>query len=260
MQLIATTTLVGSYGQARAGDPLPGLDDEAARSLVARGLARPVPAQVATPGPAAPPFAGWPDWRGRTCVVVGSGPSAAAAPLELARGRAAVLAVNESWRLAPWADALYGCDRAWWQHRAGVPDFAGLKVTADKTAAQRFGLQLVTLRVGRHELLTDHPGVLGWFGNSGGQAVNLAVQFGPPARLILVGFDLCLAADGEVHWHGRHPARLNNPRAAVLEAWAERLDRQACRLAELGVEVINASPTSALKAYPKATLQEALGA
>lgn len=141
-----------------------------------------------------------------------------------------------------------------------MPEFAGLKVTQDADAAARHGLQLVTLRKDRHEILTAQPGVLGYFGNSGTQALNLVVQLGA-ARVILVGFDMGAGpAPDAVHWHGRHAVRLNNPSAERLAEWAERLDAQAFRLAELGVEVLNASPASALKAFPKLSLQEALAA
>lgn len=115
----------------------------------------------------------------------------------------------------------------------------------------------VRLRVGANRILVDEAGELGWGGNSGFQAVNLAVQFGA-SRLILVGFDLNVV--GGLHWHGRHREGLNNPRPSHLRAWAERLDAQADRFAELGVEVLNASPTSALGAYPKVTFAEALQA
>lgn len=130
-------------------------------------------------------------------------------------------------------------------------------MTQDRQAAAEFGLQLVTVRAGRHEILADEPGVLGGFGNSGMQLLNLAVQWGA-TRLVLVGFDL--NATQGVHWHGPHAARLNNPSDARLAQWAERLDRQAHRLSALGVEVLNTSPTSALRAFRKLTLQEALGA
>lgn len=136
-----------------------------------------------------------------------------------------------------------------------MPEFEGIKVTQDRTAAERFGLELVTLRGDCHEMLVDRPGVLGWFGNSGSQAVNLAVQLGA-ARVVLVGFDMNL--DAGVHWHGLHPGRMNNPRGCAVAEWAARLDRQALALAELGVEVLNTSPTSSLKAFRKVSLQEAL--
>lgn len=166
-----------------------------------------------------------------------------------------MLAVNESWRLAPFADALYACDGCWWDLRRGAPEFGGLKITQDVRAAQLYGLRQVRLRKGCDRLLFDEAGEIGWGGNSGFHAVNLALQFGA-SRLALVGFDYGLA--GGVHWHGRHPARLNNPSAANLARWARTLDGQAPVIAGLGVEVVNCSPVSALTAFPTATLEDAL--
>lgn len=136
-----------------------------------------------------------------------------------------------------------------------MPEFGGLKITQDAPAAQKYGLHCVRLAKGRDEILTDEPGLLGWGGNSGFHALNLAVQCGA-RRVVLVGFDLTL--DYGTHWHGRHPKGLNNPNAAALRRWRRVLDDQAPRLKALGVEVINASPISALEAYPKAGLEEAL--
>jgi hypothetical protein len=110
--------------------------------------------------------------------------------------------------------------------RGGVPEFAGLKITQDPTAAINYGLRKVTLQKGRDEILVEEAGAIGWGGNSGFQALNLAVQFGA-ARIVLVGFDMTRL--NGIHWHGPHPSRLNNP-----------------------------SPVSALAAYPKVSLEEAL--
>ncbi len=133
--------------------------------------------------------------------------------------------------------------------------FAGLKITADLAAARRWGLRHVTLTTHDDRLRTDKPGVIGWGGNSGFHAMNLAVQFGVRA-LILVGYDMRL--DRGLHWHGRHPRGLNNPTEGTVARWRRVVDDAAPRLAELGVTVINASPISALGAYPKMSLEEAL--
>jgi hypothetical protein len=140
-------------------------------------------------------------------------------------------------------------------HHRGVPGFKGLKVTQDVTAAAAYNLRRIRLEKTCDQLLVEEAGVIGWGGNSGFHALNLAVQFGA-ARIVLVGFDLTLA--GGLHWHGRHPPRLNNPTGKLLMRWADILDAQAPLLAGLGVEVVNASPISALAAYPKVSLEEAL--
>jgi hypothetical protein len=62
------------------------------------------------------------------------------AGVDLAKGRAKVIAINNSWRLAPWADALYGCDYTWWHANRGVPEFAGLKISQDAGAVSHTGI------------------------------------------------------------------------------------------------------------------------
>jgi hypothetical protein len=106
-----------------------------------------------------------------------------------------------------------------------------------------------------HEMLTEEAGTIGHGGNSGFQAINLAVQFGAK-KIILVGFDMNLGQG--MHWHGKHPSKLNNPNVKNVAHWRRRLDAVAPQIAAVGVQVLNASPVSALTAYPKMTFEEAL--
>jgi hypothetical protein len=160
-------------------------------------------------------------------VIVASGPSASSVNLEAIRGRAFVVAVNESWRLCPWADALYACDPEWWEDRGpSEADFPGWRWSNGWRS--------------------------GFSHNSGEQAIRRAVSEGAK-HVILVGFDF----KGE-HWHGPHGGRLNNPTDKLLAAWAGELDDFAPVLAALGVTVIDTSPDGALTAFPKLSLDEAL--
>jgi hypothetical protein len=199
----------------------------------------------------------WPDWRGETCVIVASGPSAKDADLDRARGRARVVAVNDSWRLAPWADALYAADFAWWRHNRGCPTFGGLKLAGDARAAgEDWGVQAVTVRKADDRPWFDDLGSVGrGGGNSGFQALNLMAQVGC-SPIILVGFDMTL--DHGVHWHGKHPKALSNPTAERAKAWRRCTDAAAPAFAQRGVRVLNASAISALTAYLKIDLSEAL--
>lgn len=201
-----------------------------------------------------PPPDWWPDWRGETCVIVGSGPSAADTPLSAGPHRC--IAINNSWRLAPWADVLYATDFVWWERNGGVPDFAGLKISQDNRLADRpaWGVKLVTGRDDARILVTT-PGEISHGGNSGFAALNLAVQFGA-SRIVLVGYDM--RVDRGLHWHGKHGDGLNNPSEETTRKWRRMIDGQAPILAALGVKVINASPVSALTAFPKMDLREAL--
>lgn len=118
-----------------------------------------------------------------------------------------------------------------------------------------WGLHLVTLVRNCDRLLFNRFGEIGWGGNGGFHALNLALQFGA-RRVVLVGYDM--RVDFGVHWHGKHPKGMNNPSAVNTARWRQVLDAQALLLRRLGVSVINASPVSALEAYPKMTLEAAL--
>lgn len=194
-----------------------------------------------------PPW--FPDWFGEVAAVVAAGESAAIAGVGLLRGRCRVIAVNRSYELVPWAEALYGADGLFWDHYPAARSFAGLRVTASRDAARAHRLQLVTVS-GEHRFLVDQPGTIGHGGHSGFQAINLAVQFGA-RKLLLIGFDL----SGD-HWHAKHPTR--NPRPQTLDKWRRRLDAEADRLAELDIAVVNCSLASALTRYQKLPLPEAL--
>lgn len=186
----------------------------------------------------------WPDWRGKTCVIVASGPSAKDADLSVCRGRAKVIAINTSWQLCPWADVLYACDCKWWQANPDALAFAGLKITASENCP--LPLRKVKVVAGVNAILTEMAGVIGSGSNSGFQAINLAVQWGVK-RVVLVGFDMRL--DRGSHWHGDHGAGLRNPRAELVATWVKAIDGAAKTLAGLGVDVVNATPGSALRAF-----------
>ena len=67
-----------------------------------------------------------------------------------------------------------------------------------------------------------------------------------------------MRTDHGLHFHGRHVAGLNNPSRDSTAKWRRTLDEQAPRLAAFGADVVNCSAISALIAYPKMTLREAL--
>lgn len=164
-----------------------------------------------------------------------------------------MIAVNDSWRLAPWADLLHGCDAAWWIARQGVPDFRGIKTCLDDFAT-RAAMRIERIRCLRWtDAIQMQPGLTGWGGNSGFHALNIAAQL-RPARIVMVGYDMTLARG--LHWHGRHTGKLGNPTEGTVARWRRVTDAAAPAFAAAGIEVINASPDSALKAYPKRSLEE----
>lgn len=159
---------------------------------------------------------------------------------------------------------VYGCDAAWWAYRRGLPDFKGLRVCWAGNRLDGFqAVRRVEIAAGKKgkksyadEIVTDSIGKIGSGGNSGFQALNLAVQWGA-RRVILVGFDMTDASG--VHWYGRNNwTGANNPDQGNFRRWIEAFDRVAPKLAALGVEVINAAPNTALRCFPKRSIADAL--
>ena len=198
----------------------------------------------------------FPDWRGQPCAVVASGPSALATEIHKLRGRCRVIAVNTSYRLAPWADALYAGDARWWDWHRGAPDFTGIKITQSEDAARKYGLHLVHLldpgHPLAHSIIMDRPGLIGRGDNGGFQALNLAAQFGG-SPILLVGID-CAGA----RWHGKHPGGNVSQKPSTLAHWARLFDSQAPTFDALGISVLNCSPLSALQEYPKVSIDDAI--
>lgn len=191
----------------------------------------------------------FPDWSGETVICVAGGPSASfveiLAALRGSQGRARCIAINESYRLAPWADVLYAADYFWWLKNKGVPGFGGLKVSVSVEAADRYFPGVKYIELSR---------IVGAGRNSGAQTLILATLFGP-RRVVLVGYDMTLSHG--IHWHGAHGGGSHNPTKSSLAKWAQELDRAAPSFAAAGVEVLNASPISALTAYPRISLETA---
>lgn len=199
----------------------------------------------------------WPDWRGETVVLIGGGPSAAEVDVEAARGRARVIAINNSWQLCRWADILYACDLRWWERYLGsLREFGGLKLCSSPVALRRGWVDgHVRITQGDDRFQPGPPGTVGWAGNGGFHMLNLAVQMGA-RRVLLVGFDM--RVDHGVHWHGLHDGKLDNPKARNVERWRRCMDEAAPVIAEAGTEVINCSRISALESWPKMAIEEAL--
>lgn len=200
----------------------------------------------------------FPDWRGETIAIVASGPSAKKAGVELLRDKVRVIAVNESWQLCPWADALYACDGNWWRLHDGVKKFNGLKLSQDQVACDLYSdiRKITIVDIHCDKIMTEKPGHVGAGGNSGFQCLNLAAQFGGK-RILLVGYDM--RVDYGEHWHPRYQMPLSNPHPYDnLPRWRKAIDGAHQRLGQLGIKVVNCSMVSLLTAYPKMTLTEAL--
>lgn len=198
---------------------------------------------------------------GGTVVCVATGPSLTAEDVAYCRGKATVLVVNDAHRLAPWADVLWSSDRYWWAFYRGVPEFGGLKATIEYTPGRkpervmRLVPDMICLRhTGHAGIETSPDGVRTGGQSSGGAAVNVAVHLGAK-RIVLLGYD-CGVPGPQRHFFGDHPKGLSN--RSPYPTWRAAFDRMKGPLEQLGIDVINASRSTAISAFPCRQLEEAL--
>lgn len=170
-----------------------------------------------------------------TWCVLATGPSMSQAVADAVHGRCKVAAVSDSIRLAPWADVLVSADRAWWDLHGEQLDFAG----------PRYGVMPDFQQIKGVERFKAPSGT-----NSGLLAVLVAVSLGA-TKVLICGVDLHSPGD---HFFGRHPEGLKSTPAKRLEVFKD----QFARYRPKGVEIVNCSPGSALKAYPMGRLEDHL--
>lgn len=187
-------------------------------------------------------------WPHATVVCLGSGPSLTQADVDRVRGRARVIAVNDAFRLAPWADVLYAADAKWWRRGAGVPTFRGLKYSIlPNWTAQEFPDVRILRNTGVDGLELDPTG-LRTGRNSGYQAINLAVHLGA-SQIVLLGYDM----HGD-HFFGSHPDKSKPPFALCLPLFPTLVGP----LKAAGVSVVNCTPRSAVTCFPMTPLSSVL--
>ncbi len=193
--------------------------------------------------------------------------------IELTR-RARVIAVNDAYLVAPWADLLYFADHQWWKwHSEGLKkmwpwasfpaeevkrrfaEFPGQKMTIENTGMMISDAAVFMLHNSGPDGLSEKPNAICTGCNGGYQAVNIAVLAGAK-RILLVGYDMRFTG-GRSHSHNGHPTR--QPESAYAR-YAQSFKTMLPQLKRLGVEVVNCTPGSLIACFPRAELVDALTA
>jgi hypothetical protein len=194
-----------------------------------------------------------PRWAGETCFVAGSGASLTEEVANVCSCYRSI-AVNDAHRRLPFADVLYGCDAEWWNYYKGVPGFKGEKWSAHCSSmspklecAARHNLRLV--RATQAHGFSLRPDLIHFGSNSGFQAINMAILWGA-TKIVLVGFDM-----KGTHFFGEHPMALVN----TGTMWPFLLVYFDTAPAPPGVQILNATPGSALTKYPSVDIKEFMG-
>lgn len=194
----------------------------------------------------------WPDAE---CYIIGGGPSLLATDLSVLEGNGAkIIAVNHAFTRIR-SDVVFSGCRNWLRAHAWV--LSQLDAYVITTCPYDTGLDFV--KVARHRTrplgLSRNEKWLLWNFSSGACAVDLAVHLGAK-KIVLFGFDMRKIA-GRTNWHTEHKTSIDdkyNPYDRFLLPWPSIARDAKSR----GIEILNATPGSALRAFPVISPQEVL--
>lgn len=210
-------------------------------------------------------------FEGETVAIVAGGPSLRGFDFGKLAG-ANVIAINRALDYLPDATVLWWTDATFFRmpaqtdqdgryhppvrdailaHRAPYKATASLSYRPDELPAGIDTYELTGVFG-----LDDRPGMLRHGNNGAFAAMGLAAAQLGAARLVLFGVDMKFGPAGESHFHGGYP-RPNRERT-LHDLMLPHFGTLVEPLRERGVEVVNASPESALTLWPRCGIEDGL--
>lgn len=198
-----------------------------------------------------------------TICCIGTGPSLTAEQVQTARDKGfRLFGCNNAFMVAPDLELLYGCNYEWWSHYWDqVRELPCEKWTTNRQAAGKFGINWIDER-NAPGLSLDRDVIHHGHG-SGFSLVSMAWRERPD-RIVLLGYDLKYAFDydgkaknpGSTPRHffddGEYPPSMRHwPSVRIHDGVHYGLLELYQSVADQGlVEVVNATPGSALTCFP----------
>jgi hypothetical protein len=225
-------------------------------------------------------------WEGKTCWIIGGGPSmprqfdvpeevikdvmsgkdspsvysAYLAPLHNEH----IIGVNNAYQIGTWVDVVFFGDCDWYlTHRTRLSEFPGLKVTCCprfenyRNSKAADGLLFLAKDSSKKFGISDDKTKVSWNANSGAAAISLAAHLGVK-RIVLLGFDMRLDPNNCSHWHGAHGKVIGKKFKTPFDRHLAGFSDIANDATRLGIEIINASPESAISVFKKMSVKELL--
>jgi hypothetical protein len=196
-----------------------------------------------------------PIWKKRDAFIIGGGPSLSKFNWDSLKGRATI-GCNSAYTLGPEICniCIFG-DKKWFdKFQKDLSKFKGLVVT---NCTSLMDIDIPWLLKIQREPAGLHTNRLGWNGNTGASAINLALILGVK-RIFLLGFDMKLGEGNNPNWHDRI---IEKPKAEVysrfIGGFKDVVMDWKAKFSDR--EIINLTPGTALEAFPKADIASFLG-
>ena len=173
-----------------------------------------------------------------------------------------IIGINVAYMLGDWVDMVFFGDGGFFQvHKARLAQFPGVKITCHGGATGDKWVKYLGRDGKKPRGISTSSNLVSWNGNSGGAAMSVAVHAGAK-RIILVGFDMKLSEARRQHFHDVYNRGVIEGDKRVRKLPFDRHLRGFPVIAEdtkrMGVEVINASPDSAITCFPKCSVKDLL--
>ena len=206
-------------------------------------------------------------WAGKTCLIIGGGPSLEGFDWNQLSGHLTI-GINKAFQTYH-ATVNYSMDYNFfdWVHYNVKPEqphyqlhqdwlkYQGIKVFLRHDKAHVFAEGTYYIDEMKQKAISFDldQGMYGG-NNSGMGALMLAVALGCK-KIGLLGYDFKMVG-GKTHFHEGYK---NSPRVDTfvsnLESYRACIDELGPKILELGVDVVNLSPISALKSFPKSDIK-----
>lgn len=184
-----------------------------------------------------------PNFKDKTVVCIASGPSLTESDCNLVRlSNHPTIVTNTTFRIAPFADIVFGYDLAWWKNHIDEVNkmVKGRKISYSH-AVRSLGVESTYNAT--------------WFQNfqhSGACAIGLAIS-GGANKVILLGYDNKIT--DKSHWHGEHEG-LNNCKS--IKHWGLHLANVKKFAEKHHCEIVNCTRDTALTMFKQANLEDTL--
>jgi hypothetical protein len=198
-------------------------------------------------------------YEGKTVFVVGGGPSLKRLDLSKVRNRP-VVGCNDAFRLGTWVDWIIFADKRWfgWNHTdlAEWPNRERVICLVPQLLDERDKfpwLKILRRDEARFGLSVEQDTIC-WNRGCGGAAINAAYLLGA-SRVVLLGFDMRVV-DGKHNWHDNHQ---HTERDKIYQnSMMPFLKPMSDAMKVTGLQIVNATPGSALNLFPLVPLEDLL--
>jgi len=170
-----------------------------------------------------------------------------------------VIGINKAYKIGKWFDIIYFGDSSFYLlNKKGLADYPNLVIScANNFQHGRLGIKKVDRDTSKTFGISKKNGKVSWNNNSGSAAISLACHLGVK-KIVLLGFDMNTEnPEQSSHWHRMYGVQKSDEKLKrTFKRHLKGFKQIAIDAKEMGVEIINLNPNSAINEFPKMSLQE----